>query len=42
MSLRTVADRLGHRDPALTLRVYAHALPSEQGAAADVMGRLLG
>ena len=30
-SVRWVADQLGHADPALTLRVYAHALPSEGG-----------
>ena len=28
-SIRWVADQLGHADPALTLRVYAHALPEE-------------
>jgi len=30
-SVRWVADQLGHADPALTLRVYAHSLPSEGG-----------
>ncbi len=30
-SVRWVADQLGHADPALTLRVYAHAMP-EDGA----------
>ncbi len=29
-SIRWVADQLGHADPALTLRVYAHALPEEE------------
>ena len=29
-SVRWVADQLGHADPALTLRVYAHVLPSEE------------
>jgi hypothetical protein len=29
-SIRWVADILGHADPALTLRVYAHAMPSEE------------
>ena len=29
-SLRWVARQLGHADPALTLRVYAHALPEEE------------
>jgi len=30
-SVRWVADQLGHADPALTLRVYAHSLPTEGG-----------
>lgn len=29
-SVRWVADQLGHADPGLTLRVYAHALPTEE------------
>ena len=29
-SIRWVADQLGHADPALTLRVYAHILPQEE------------
>jgi len=29
-SVRWVADQLGHADPALTLRVYAHAIPDEE------------
>ncbi len=28
-SIRWVADLLGHADPALTLRVYAHAMPED-------------
>ena len=30
-SIRWVAEQLGHANPALTLRVYAHALPAEPG-----------
>ena len=30
-SIRFVAEQLGHANPALTLRVYAHALPVEGG-----------
>ena len=30
-SIRFVAEQLGHANPALTLRVYAHAMPSEPG-----------
>ena len=29
-SVRWVADQLGHADPAMTLRVYAHAIPDEE------------
>ncbi len=29
-SVRWVADQLGHADPALTLRVYAHAMPQQE------------
>ncbi len=28
--MRWVADQLGHADPALTLRVYAHAMREEE------------
>ena len=28
--MKWVADQLGHADPALTLRVYAHAMKSEE------------
>jgi hypothetical protein len=28
--VRWVAAQLGHADPALTIRVYAHSLPSEE------------
>jgi len=30
-SIRWVAEQLGHANPALTLRVYPHALPAEPG-----------
>ena len=29
-SVRWVADQLGHADPALTLRVYAHVIPNDE------------
>ena len=29
-SIRWVADQLGHADPAMTLRVYVHAMPAEE------------
>jgi integrase len=41
MDVRTVAGRLGHSDPSVTLRVYSHALEERDRAAADIMGRVL-
>jgi integrase len=32
--LNAVSERLGHQDPALTLRVYAHVMPNMDAAAA--------
>ncbi len=28
-SIRWIAEQLGHSDPAITLRIYAHVLPDE-------------
>jgi integrase len=39
--LNAVAQRLGHKDPALTARTYAHVLPSTEWALAKTMGRHL-
>ena len=41
VDVRTVAGRLGHRNAATTLNVYAHFLQQSDRAAADVMGRLI-
>jgi integrase len=40
-SIRAVSDRLGHKDPSMTLRVYAHCLPSDQEKLAAAAGKLL-
>jgi len=40
--VRTVADRLGHANPSMTLNVYASSLPESARAAAKTMGDLLG
>jgi integrase len=41
--IRTVANRLGHANPAMTLRVYAHAVQSaDVGVAATLAGTLDG
>jgi integrase len=39
--IKDVAYMLGHSDPATTIRVYAHAVPSTHGAHARVLGTLL-
>lgn len=39
--IRAVAERLGHADPAVTLRVYSHVTPSMQNEAAAAMDRIL-
>lgn len=38
--LRTVSERLGHRDPAFTARVYAHVLRGQAQAAQAVSAML--
>ena len=38
---RTVAGRLGHANPAMTLRVYAHAVEAADEAVAKMLGGLL-
>jgi integrase len=40
VDVRTIAGRLGHANPAITLRTYAHFLEAADRQAADVMGRL--
>ena len=37
----TVAARLGHADPAITMRIYAHARGAQDRAAAEGLGRAL-
>ncbi|SEG27363.1 hypothetical protein SAMN04489712_104174 [Thermomonospora echinospora] len=36
-----VATRLGHADPAITLRVYVHVIRSAEVAAADVFAKVM-
>jgi integrase len=38
-SMRTIAEQLGHRNPALTARVYAHVVPEAQRAAVSLLER---
>ena len=39
--VHVVAARLGHADPAITLRVYAHVLQDQELEAAEVFAGLL-
>jgi integrase len=41
VDVRTVANRLGHADPAMTLRVYAQPLSERDAHAADVLGQIV-
>ncbi|GAA2607714.1 site-specific integrase [Actinomadura fulvescens] len=40
--VHVVAARLGHADPAITLRVYAHVVRSAEVAAAEVFAKIMG
>ena len=40
VDVRTIAERLGHENPAITLRTYAHFLEATDRQAAEVMGKL--
>ena len=42
VDVRTVAGRLGHRNPATTLNGYAHFVPEADQQAAEVLGRMFG
>ena len=42
LSVRLVADWLGHDDPSITLRTYSHLWPTDQRAAADAIDAALG
>jgi integrase len=41
VDVRTVAGRLGHSDPSVTLRVYSHVIEERERAAAAIMGQVL-
>ena len=40
--IRVAAERLGHSDPGVTLRVYSHVSATMQREAADTLDRVLG
>jgi hypothetical protein len=39
--VKIVAERLGHADPAFTMRIYQHVLPGMQAEAAESFAALL-
>jgi integrase len=39
--VHVVAARLGHADPAITLRVYAHVIRTAEVAAADIFAQAM-
>jgi integrase len=41
VDVRTVAGRLGHRNPSTTLNVYSHFLQNADDQAAHVLAKLL-
>jgi integrase len=41
VDVRTVAGRLGHSDPSVTLRVYSHAIEERDRSAAAIMGQIM-
>lgn len=41
VDIRTVANRLGHADASITLRVYSHLLEASDASAAKILGELL-
>lgn len=41
MSLRAVSRRLGHAEPEMTLRVYAHRLPADDERLAEEFDRVM-
>lgn len=42
IDVRTVAGRLGHRNPVTTLNVYSHFVPEADQQAAEALGQLFG
>lgn len=42
VTVRELSEALGHADPAITLRIYAHADPARRKLTAQVMGGVLG
>jgi len=41
VAVKTLSQRIGHADVGVTLRVYAHVLPGDDEAAADLVAELI-
>ncbi len=41
VDVATIASRLGHANPAITLKVYAHMFEESDAAAADAINKAL-
>ncbi|MBE9926243.1 hypothetical protein G8C93_10130 [Cellulosimicrobium cellulans] len=41
MPVHVVSKRLGHKDPSVTLNVYADVIPQDDGEVADLWSRLV-
>lgn len=39
VDVKTLSERLGHKDPATTMRIYSHVMPGRDAAAADTFER---
>lgn len=39
--MKVVSERLGHEDPAFTLKQYAHVIPGMQAEAANIVAALV-
>ena len=39
VDIKTLSERLGHKDPATTMRIYSHVMPGRDAAAADTFER---
>lgn len=40
-SLKAVSQRLGHANPTMTLRVYAHTMPNDDANLADGLAEMM-
>ena len=41
MPVKTLSQRLGHADVTMTLRIYAHVMPGDDEAAAELVASVI-